>query len=116
MPRTDKYPFRSDLRARLVDVATQGQTVSYLDLGAGRAMIGRYLYRIAKEEAAGKRPPLTSVVVRKGSGMPGEGFMEAMAMIDYVTPTDNNDEQKVWERALRETHEYWRPRLHDDLT
>ena len=52
MPRTDKYPFRSDLRARLIDVASRRDTVNYLDLGVGRAMIGRYLYRIAAEEAA----------------------------------------------------------------
>jgi ribosomal protein L2 len=78
-------------------------------------MIGRYLYRIAKEEAEAGRPPLTSVVVRKGSGMPGEGFLEAMAMIGYVAAVDGNDEQEVWERAVRETHEYWRPKLRDDL-
>ena len=115
MPRTDRYPFRSDLRAKLVDVASRGETINYLDLGAGRAMIGRYLYRIAKEEVVAKRPPLTSVVVRKGSGVPGEGFLEAMVMIDYVTAAERDDGQTVWERALRETHAYWRPKLRDDL-
>ena len=62
MPRTDKYPFRSDLRAKLIDVGSRGETINYLELGAGRAMIGRYLYRIAREEAVAGRPPLTSVV------------------------------------------------------
>lgn len=115
MPRTDKYPFRSDLRAKLVDVATRGETVHYLDLGAGRAMIGRYLIRIAREEAVAGRPPLTSVVVRKGIGLPGEGFMEAMVLVGYIGRTAGEDERSVWERALRETHEYWRPKLRDDL-
>ena len=115
MPRTDKYPFRSDLRAKLIDVATRGATVSYLELGAGRAMIGRYLYRIANEEAAAGRPPLTSVVVRKDKGLPGEGFLEAMVWVKYIPKAAGHDERSVWEQALRETHEYWRPKLRDDL-
>lgn len=116
MPKTDRYPFRSDLRAKLVDVASRGETISYLDLGAGRAMIGRYLYRIAHEEAKAGRPPLTSVVVRKDTGMPAEGFLEAMAWVKYIPSADGVDKRSVWERALRETQEYWRPKLHDDLT
>lgn len=115
MPRTDKYPFRSDLRARLIDVATRGETISYLALGVGRAMIGRYLIRIAYEEAIAGRPPLTSVVVHKASGLPGAGFLEAMVSVRYVDPMAGEDAQTVWERALRETHEYWRPKLRDDL-
>jgi hypothetical protein len=115
MPRTDRYPFRSDLRAKLIDVASRGDTISYLELGAGRAMIGRYLYRIAHEEAVAGRPPLTSVVVRKGIGLPGEGFLEAMVWVKYIEEAADQDERSVWERALRETYEYWRPKLRDDL-
>lgn len=115
MPRTDKFPFRSDLRAKLIDVASRGETIAYLELGAGRAMIGRYLYRIAREEETAGRPPLTSVVVRKGAGLPGDGFREAMLDVGFIKPEDDDDERTVWERALRETHEYWRPKLRDDL-
>lgn len=115
MPRTDKFPFRSDVRAKLIDVATRGETINYLDLGVGRAMVGRYLYRIAHEEAAAGRPPLTSTVVRKGLGLPGEGFREAMIQVNYIKPSDDEDERAVWERARRETHEYWRPKLRDDM-
>jgi hypothetical protein len=115
MPRTDKYPFRSDLRAKLIDIASRGLTISYLALGAGRAMIGRYLYRIAHEEAVAGRPPLTSVVVRKDTGLPSDGFLEAMVWVGYVSSTDAEDERSVWERALSETHEYWRPKLRDSL-
>ena len=115
MPRTDKYPFRSDLRAKLVDVASRGETISYLDLGAGRAMIGRYLYRIACEEAAAGRTPLTSVVVRKDTGMPADGFLDAMVRVKYIESADGVDERSLWDKALRETHEYWRPKLRDDL-
>jgi len=115
MPRTDKFPFRSDLRAKLIDVATRGTTVSYLELGAGRAMIGRYLFRIAAEEAHALRPPLTSVVVRRDTGLPGEGFRQAMIDAKYIDEANTEDDRTVWERASRETHEFWRPKLRDDL-
>ena len=58
---------------------------------------------------------MTSVVVRKGIGLPGEGFRDAMVSVAYVAASDEEDERSVWERALRETHEYWRPKLRDDL-
>jgi hypothetical protein len=115
VPRTDRYPFRSDLRARLIDVATRGETINYLALGVGRAMVGRYLYRIAHEEATAGRPPLTSVVVHKGSGVPGAGFLEAMVWVKYIPGAAGETERSVWDRALRETHDYWRPKLQDDL-
>lgn len=115
MPRTDRHPFRADLRGKLVEVASRGTTIHYLSLGAGRAMIGRYLLRIAREEAAAGRPPLTSVVVRKDAGMPGEGFREAMVKVGFIDASSDEDERSIWDRALRATHEYWRPQLSDYL-
>lgn len=115
MPKTDKYPFRADLRAKLIEVASLGETINYLKLGAGRAMIGRYLFRLAREEQEAKRPPLTSVVVRKDGGLPGEGFREAMIQVGFIEAEDEGDERSVWERARRATYEYWRPKLGDDL-
>jgi hypothetical protein len=115
LPKTDKFPFRSDLRAKLIDVASRGETINYLALGAGRAMIGRYLYRIAREEAQANRPPLTSVVVQKTTGMPGAGFREAMLDAGYLDVSSEDDERTIWERAFTETCAYWRPKLRDDL-
>jgi hypothetical protein len=113
MPRTDRFPFRSDLRAKLIDTATRGETIEYLELGAGRAMIGRYLYRIAREESFAGRPPLTSVVVRKDTGKPGEGFREAMIDAKFIEAWETDSEADVWDRALKQTWEYWRPKLRD---
>ncbi len=115
MPRTDRYPFRADLRAKLIEVASRGETINYLNLGAGRAMIGRYLFRIAREEQEAGRPPLTSVVVRKDGGLPGEGFREAMVQVGFIDADDDGEERSVWERARRATYEYWRPKLGEDL-
>jgi hypothetical protein len=114
MPRTHKFPFRSDLRAKLIDVATRGTTVTYLGLGAGRG-VGRYLFRIAAEEACAGRPPLTSVVVRKNTGLPGVGFRQAMIDAKFIDAAKTEDEQVVWKRALHEAYEYWRPKLSDEL-
>jgi hypothetical protein len=116
VPLTDRYPFRSDIRSRLIDVASRGETINYLDIGAGRAMIGRYLIRIAKEEEFAGRPPLTSVVVRKDTGLPGDGFLEAMLAVGFVDTLEGEDERDVWDRAIRATHEFWRPKLRDSLT
>ena len=115
MPITDRYPFRSDIRASLVEAASKGDIVNYLDLGAGRAMIGRYLIRIAMEEREAGRPPLTSVVVRKDTGLPGAGFLEAMVAVGYIASAEGEDERDVWDRAVRQVFEYWRPKLRDDL-
>lgn len=65
--------------------------------------------------ADARRPPLTSVVVRKGLGLPGEGFLEAMVRVGYIPQAEGQDERDVWDRALRETHEHCRPKLRDDL-
>jgi hypothetical protein len=113
MPRTDRFPFRSDIRAKLIDVASRGETINYLEIGVGRAMIGRYLFRIAAEEGLAGRPPLTSVVVRKDQGRPGDGFREAMIDAKFIDPSNTEDEGALWERAVRETYEYWRPKLSD---
>ncbi len=43
MPRTDKYPFRADIRGQLVTAASEGKTLEYSELPGGRFMWGRYL-------------------------------------------------------------------------
>ena len=118
MPKTDKWPLRADLRGKLIEVATLGQTIHYLELGVGRAMIGRYLHRIAMEEGKARphrRPPLTAVVVQKASGQPGEGFRQAMVESGYIERDDPRSDGQLAKAALRDVHEYWRPKLGDLL-
>ena len=118
MPKTDRWPMRADLRGKLVEVATRGETVNYLDLGVGRAMVGRYLHRIAMEEGKARphpRPPLTAVVVQKSSGQPGEGFRQAMVDSGYIQKDDPRSDEQVAKAALKDVHEYWKPKLGDLL-
>ena len=113
MPRTNKYPYRADLHVKLIQTAIEGKTISYTEVGGGRFMIGRYLYRILREEKAAWRPPLTAVVVGKRDGRPAKGFREAMDEIAYLR--EGETEEQVWRRALRDVHEYWRPKELDEL-
>jgi hypothetical protein len=112
-PRTRRYPYRADIHARLIETAANGETVTYSGLGTGRRMVGSYLYRIAKEEQAAGRPPLTALVVHKADGKPGPGFLEAAKWVGFWRQGESEDE--VWRRAVQEVHEYWQPKMTDDL-
>ena len=123
MTRRERYPYRSDIHARLIESAANGRTITYGELGP-RWWVGTYLFRIAHEEDAAGRPPLTSIVVRKTSGRPGPGLLEAMQEISYARPGEMED--AVWRRAVADVFAYWRgksaadtlsswrPRLSDD--
>lgn len=111
--RSQRYPYRADLHARLIETAANGATIAYSELGTSRRMVGSYLYRIAREEEAAGRPPLTALVVHKGNGKPGPGFLEAAKRVGFWRPGET--EGDVWRRAVAEAHEYWRPKLADDL-
>jgi hypothetical protein len=100
------FPYKAEVHRRLIDAASRGQTVTYTGLGFGRGWIGTYLYRIAHEEDTAGRPPLTSIVVRKDTGLPGPGLREAMTQIGYARPSET-DEQ-LWRRATTEVFRYWR--------
>jgi hypothetical protein len=113
MPGTRRYPYRADIHARLIETAMNGRTITYSGLGTGRRMVGSYLYRIAKEEQAAGRPPLTALVVHKVDGKPGPGFLEAATWVGFWREGETEDE--VWHRAVDAVHEYWRPKLRDDL-
>jgi len=113
MPPRRRYPYRADIHARLIETAVNGGTISYSGLGTSRRMVGSYLYRIAKEEEAAGRPPLTALVVHKVDGKPGPGFLEAAKWVGFWREGETEDE--VWRRAVEVVHEYWRPKLTDDL-
>ena len=113
MPPRRRYPYRADIHARLIETAVNGGTISYSGLGTSRRMVGSYLYRIAKEEEAAGRPPLTALVVHKVDGKPGPGFLEAAKWVGFWREGETEDE--VWRRAVEVVHEYWQPKLTDDL-
>jgi hypothetical protein len=112
MPKTDRYPYRPDLHAKIIATAMAGKLLTYSDLGTSRAMVGRYLFRITHEEDAAGRPPITAIVVHKSGGHPGPGFLTAMQEIGFARSEES--EPGVWKRAVAAVHGYWRPKLNED--
>jgi hypothetical protein len=124
MVKRDRYPYRPDIHRLLIDAAIAGRTITYSDLGTGRAWVGAYLFRIAHEEDAAGRPPLTAIVVHKTDGRPGPGMLQAMQEVDFAIGGET--EGAVWDRAIAAVFAYWRgksameafaqwrPRLSDD--
>jgi hypothetical protein len=113
MARRDRYPYRPDVHRRLIEAACAGRTIAYSDLGTGRAWVGTYLFRIAHEEDAAGRPPLTAIVVHKTDGMPGPGMLQAMHEIKYARPGES--ENVVWRRAVSDVFGYWRGRSIEEV-
>jgi hypothetical protein len=111
MTENRAYPYNAEVYGKLVTAAASGGLVAYSDL-ANRRMIGPYLFRITHEEDFACRPPITAIVVHKGTRSPGPGFMQAMQEIGYVRPGESVEE--VWRRAVAQVYGYWRPKLGDD--
>lgn len=102
----ERCRYRADVHRRLIDAAHRGQTITYRELGGGRGWIGSYLYRIAHEEDAAGRPPLTAIVVRKDTGMPGPGLADAMEQVGYLRRGERDED--VFQRATADVFEFWR--------
>jgi hypothetical protein len=113
MARRDRYPYRPDIHRRLIEAARAGRTVAYSELGTGRGWVGTYLFRIAHEEDAAGRPPLTSIVVHKTDRQPGPGMLRAMQEIKYARAGES--ESVVWRRAVSDVFGYWRGRSVDEV-
>lgn len=54
---------------------------------------------------------VTAVAVRKAGGSPGTGFRDAMIDAGYIEKSDPRGDRAVWEAALQDVYEYWRPKL-----
>ena len=113
MPKTDRFPYRPDVHAKLIVAAVTGKTVEVGELGGGRFMISRYLYRILREEREAWRPPLTALAITKRTGHPPSSFFDGMREIGFVR--DGESDQDVWDRAVTDVRNYWRLRLGDRL-
>jgi hypothetical protein len=98
----------AEVHARIIKAAKEGRTVFYSDLETSRGHIGRYLFNISNIEAERGHPPLTSIVVSKTTGRPGDGFLPAMIEVGYAHRGESLD--VVWKRAVSDVHAFWRGR------
>lgn len=99
---------------KLKEIARAGQKTTYQEIAplAGLPSRGSYMGRIlgellreiCKNEYCQGRPLLSAVVVRKNSGMPGNGFFrEARCLGVYC----GDDDKAFWQGELHKVHEYW---------
>jgi hypothetical protein len=65
-----------------------------------------YLVNISQEEADQGHPPLTSIVVSKTNGRPGDGYLPAMIEVGFAHEGEKLDD--VWGRAVAAVHTFWR--------
>jgi hypothetical protein len=93
------------VHARVRKAAREGRTVTYGELETSRGHVGMYLLHLSQDEAAAGHPPLTSIVVSKTTGRPGDGYLPAMLEVGYARPGETMDE--VWERAVGDVFKFW---------
>ena len=97
------------VHARIIQAARQGRTLTYGELETNRRYVGQYLFNISVAEAEQGHPPLTSIVVSKATGYPGDGFLPAMVDVGYAHRGETLD--AVWKRAVADVHAFWRGRV-----
>ncbi len=90
------------LRQRLIAEAKKGETVYYSDLMNGRAWIGTLLGAISEYELRRGRPPLSAIVIRKDTKMPGTGFFTIPSLRDEIVTMTKEEGQIFWEKKKNE--------------
>ena len=93
------------VHARIIKAAREGRVLTYSDLETNRGHQGIFLLNISKEESDQGHPPLTSIVVSKTTGRPGDGFLPAMIEIGFAHEGEKLDD--VWGRAVAAVHSFW---------
>jgi len=97
------------VHARILQAAREGQVLTYSDLGTNRGHQGTFLLNISQVESDQGHPPLTSIVVSKTTGRPGDGFLPAMIEVGFAHEGEKLDD--VWGRAVAAVHSFWQPQL-----
>jgi hypothetical protein len=98
----------SEVHARILRAAREGRILTYSELETSRGHVGRYLFNISRAEADLGHPPLTSIVVSKTTGLPGDGFLPAMIEVGFAHRGERLE--PVWKRAVAEVHAFWAER------
>ena len=91
-----------DLRQRLIEKAKSRETEYYSDIMNGRALIGKLLGAISEYELRRGRPPLSAIVIRKDTKMPGRGFFTVPSLRDEIVTMTKEEGQIFWEKKKNE--------------
>lgn len=108
---------RAEMRAILIKLARQRETITYSELAAQlqtayihyRApAFGEILRIIAEDETEAGRPSLATLVVTKATGRPGDGYFKHAG----AEGEDVSDPEAYWQARFRAVCDYWQ--AHDD--
>ncbi len=100
----------------LVETARAGRLISYSELArrTGMGLLGRDRCRLrlllqacCKGEVDEGRPMLGSVVVRKDTGMPGEGYFRAAVMLGRLDGRAETAKRCFWMQELQRVYDHW---------
>lgn len=103
---------KDEMRAILISLAQQRRTICYSDLAAlistaslhHRAPVfHRLLDEMSREDAAEGMPSLATLVVRKDSGIPGQGYFVISAREGDTV----SDPEAYWQAQFDALCDYW---------
>ncbi len=95
-----------EVRAQVHEAAREGRILHYGDLNTNRAFYGKWLGIISEEELTSGHPPISAIVVAKGSERPGAGFYQLCREFGFAQPGESDED--IWQRAVVAVHDFWR--------
>jgi len=107
------------LYEKLKEVARARSVITYSDIAPlvgvdirtspGRREIGRLIAEVCAHEVEHGRPMLGSVVVRKDTGMPGDGYFKGACRLGQFEPDGQKDKRSFWAEELERVYDGWSP-------
>jgi hypothetical protein len=105
------------LYEKLKEVARARSVITYSEIAPlvsvdirtslGRREIGRLIAEVCAHEVAHGRPMLGSVVVRKDTGMPGDGYFKGACRLGQFDADGKKDKRSFWAEELERVYGYW---------
>jgi len=80
--------------------------------GPGRGYIGEVLEEVCQREHEQGRPLLSSLVVHKTDGLPGNGFWELQVLPPSLRNASREEKIDRWKKEHKHACEYWEIQTH----
>ena len=102
------------LYQKLKEIARARSVITYSDIAplVGvdiRTSLGRLIAEVCAHEVAHGRPMLGSVVVRKNTGMPGDGYFKGACRLGQFDPDGKKGKRAFWAEELERVYDGWSP-------
>ncbi|HEX2623299.1 MAG TPA: hypothetical protein VHL11_24230 [Phototrophicaceae bacterium] len=103
---------KEEMRSILIGMARMRSTITYSDLAAAMQTVhmhhrAPYFHKLLRdmdrEETRGDHPSLATLVVRKDTGIPGDGYFAGAPTVEGQT----FDPEAYWKTQFDEVCDYW---------